>query len=348
MRSEPSRINSTTRIRLVSCFRDSCTARLVKYLFRVSDAPVLLIAFNRPDRLERLIDTIRAHRPSCVRIAIDGPRPSVPEDVDAVEATARAAARVDWTSDVVVHQHETNRGITVAIPWAVSWVLREFTQAVIIEDDVTVGPQFLEFADRALARWSDDTSTFAVSGYNVVPESHLSQAESAARYSRMVHSYAWATWRRAWEHYDPDMNWFGQRSLSELEQLLGSRWAALRWRQYAAHVRSGRVTTWDYQWAMSVWSQGGRTVMPNRNLIEYHGMTGGTHTTRRRSWGELPVARVDLSSVGQLAADEPIDLNADSFVQLFGHRSTPVGVGLGYLEAPAMRALKTLQGLRSA
>lgn len=314
----------------------------------MSEAPVLLIGFNRPDRLERLIESIREQQPSSVRIAIDGPRPFVPEDEAAVAATANVAALVDWTSDVVVHRHDVNQGITAAIPWAVSWVLGEFPQAVIIEDDVTVGPHFLEFADLALERWAEDTSTFAVSGYNIVPESHLSRGHLPARYSRMVHSYAWATWRRAWEHYDADMAWFGQQSLRELEQLLGSRWAGLRWRQYAAHVRSGRVTTWDYQWAMSIWSQGGRTVMPNRNLIEYHGMTGGTHTTRRRSWGELSVAAVDLSSVGQLAPDEPIDFKADSFVQRFGHRSTPVGVGLGYFEAPAMRALKTLRGLRSA
>lgn len=314
----------------------------------MSEAPVLLIGFNRPDRLERLIESIREHRPSSVRIAIDGPRTSVPDEAAAVEATAKVAALVDWTSDVVVHRHETNQGITIAIPWAVSWVLGEFTKAVIIEDDVSVGPQFLDFANRALDRWSDDTSTFAVSGYNIVPESHLSRSQSAARYSHMVHSYAWATWRRAWEHYDADMAWFGQQSLSAMAQHLGSPWAALRWRQYAAHVRSGRVTTWDYQWAMSIWSQSGRTVMPNRNLIEYHGMTGGTHTTRGRSWGELPVADVNLSSVAHLALDEPIDAGADSFVQRFGHRSTPVGVGLGYLEGPAMTALKTLRGLRSS
>lgn len=314
----------------------------------MADTPVLLIGFNRPDRLERLIESIRAHRPSCVRIAIDGPRTSVPDDEAAVEATAKLADLVDWTSNVVVHRHETNQGITIAIPWAVSWVLSEFTQAVIIEDDVTVGPQFLEFAEIALDRWSSDTSTFAVSGYNIVPEIHLSRPQSAVRYSRMVHSYAWATWRRAWEHYDSDMTWFGRQSLRELTQNLGSRCAALRWRQYAAHVRSGRVTTWDYQWAMSIWSQGGRTVMPNRNLIEYHGMTGGTHTTRRRSWSECPITRVELSSVGELGLDEPIDLKADSFVQRLGHRSTPLGVGLGYMEAPAMRALKTLRGLRSS
>lgn len=312
----------------------------------MTQAPILLIAFNRPDRLLRLIESLRPHTPEKIRVAIDGPRSSVPSDNEAIEATALAVQAIDWTDDVVVHRHSRNLGITEAIPWAVSWVLGEFTEAIIIEDDVTVGPQFLEFADLALELWADDPATFGISGYNIVPEDHLVYRDLPARYSQIVHSYAWATWRRAWSQFDPEMRWFSEQSVNSLKDHLGTYTAAIRWRQYAAHVRRQRVTTWDYQWAMSIWSRGGRIVMPNRNLIEYHGFTGGTHTTRGRSWAELPVCEVDLPRLHELAVSDSRDVAADLFVQRHGHRATAIGVALGYLEGPAMSALRLWRKIR--
>ena len=225
-------------------------------------------------------------------------------------------------------------------------MLQEFEHAIIIEEDVTVGPNFLAFATAALIHWAPQHDVYSISGYNMVPPSHITQSECPVRYSRLVHSYAWATWRRAWEHYDPSMQWFAQQSTRDLAKLLGTRWAALRWKQFAAHVRRGRVNTWDYQWAMSIWSQNGKSVMPHNNLISYNGQTEGTHTFRSRSWSELAVGDMDLAQLASLEPGAPVDARADSFAQRYGQRATPVGVALGYLEAPAMFVLRWWKRLK--
>lgn len=281
-----------------------------------------------------------------LRIAIDGPRAHLSSDVDNVEQTANTVANIDWSDDVLVHRHSQNLGPGKAIPWAVSWVLSEFPEAIVIEDDVTVGPQFLEFAETALALWRDDPRTFCVSGYNLVPPDELAEPNDPVRYSMVPHSYAWATWRRAWQFYDPDMTWFTQQSVRQLTSCLGSTLAGLRWRQFASHVRHKRVNTWDYQWAMSIWSQNGRVVMPNRNLIEYHGLTDGTHTFRNRSWKELPVGDIELGKLKNLLIQDEPDRGADLYLQRYGQRATVVGVTSGYLEGPAMKALNSWRTLQ--
>lgn len=293
------------------------------------------------------MESLRPHQPQTIRVAIDGPRNGNPADESAIEATLRAVEEINWTTDVRIHRHSTNLGISEAIPWAVTWVLTEFDRAIIIEDDVTVGPQFLDFASHALDRWNEDETVFAISGYSMVPDEFLSSPDLPARFSRLVHSYAWATWRKSWLMFDPTMAWFLNLSLRESASQLGSVWAALRWRQFASHVQKGRVSTWDYQWAMTIWSHGGRVVMPNRNLIEYHGQVEGTHTFRRRSWLELPTSSVSLAHLHAVDEGPRIDRLADDYVQRRGQRATPTGVMIGFLEAPAIAVRRVWRRFRS-
>ena len=294
------------------------------------NAPILLIAFNRPERLERLIASIEPHQPPRIRIAIDGPREDVESDAELVNTTRLVAENINWTDDVVIHAHSRNLGITEAIPWAVSWILDEFDRAIIIEDDVTIGPNFLDFMNRALELWQFDSSTFAISGYNLVPPDFISDASLPVRYSILAHSYAWGTWKRAWDAYDPNMEWFQQRSILSMSRELGSLISAIRWKQLCRHVRYNRVSTWDYQWVTSIWKEGGRTVMPNKNLITYHGLTEGTHTHGRRNWQELAEGSIDASCLTLL--DTKTDRTADDFLQRKGHRATPFGVMFGFVE----------------
>jgi GT2 family glycosyltransferase len=173
-------------------------------------APILITAFNRPDRLARLLASLQADAPPVVRIAIDGPRN--PGDRAAVEETRRVAETVAWACDLEVWAREANAGIATAIPEAVSRALMEFDRVFVIEDDVSVGPQAYEFMCRALDHWQTESTVSSVSAYNMVPVDHLSRPDDPVRLSRVMSSYVWGTWRERWTAYDPEMTWFAEQS----------------------------------------------------------------------------------------------------------------------------------------
>lgn len=308
--------------------------------------PVLLLGFNRPDRLSALIESLRESQPPMVYVSIDGPRDSVESDREGVERTRELVSSIDWTTEVHTAFHEKNLGIALAIPTAVSWVLAEHESVIVIEDDVLVGPQFLPFADEALQIWAEDEAVFSISGYNLVPPTHLARPNAPARLSRIPHSYAWATWRRAWSAFDSDMQWARSVSTTDLTSLLGSRIFALRWRQNFRHAQKQRVSTWDYQWVSSIWQHNGMCVSPNRNLVTYNGHVGGSHTRRSSAWAELPISSIELDQLGANADTIEFDNGADDFLQRTAQRATPFSVALGPLEALAMEALKQQSALK--
>lgn len=300
-------------------------------------APVLLLGFNRPDRLASLIESLRSSAPQTVRIAVDGPRAGRIRDVELVRACRATAQSVDWTTDVEVLERQVNLGLELAIPDAVSWVLREHDTVIVIEDDVIIGPQFVDFAQSMLARFAADESIMHVSGYNVVPRDQLSQPESPIRLSRIPESLAWATWRRAWQHYDPTLTWALSAPLPDLRRITGTRAGAYRWRQNFSLAERQLISTWAYRWLGSMWSRDGWCVSPNQNLVTYRGYTDGTHTRRRAKWSELPVADVDLEMI---PPEPPRDQQADEFLQRKVFAANAFGVALGPLERFALRALR--------
>jgi hypothetical protein len=299
--------------------------------------PVLLLGFNRPDRLADLIDSLRVTAPPVVRVAIDGPRSTHPDDQRRVNETRAAVRRIDWTDDIGTLFRDANLGLEKAVPAAVSWVLGEFESVIVIEDDVGVGPQFVEFATRALRTFEHRPDIFHVSGYNVVPQGNLTDPASTARLSRVAESFAWATWRRAWQHYDPTLRWGTDCGIAELVAVLGSRTAAIRWKQNFSLARHSRISSWAYRWMASIWQHDGYCLSPNRNLITYRGYSGGTHTRRRARWTEFPIESVDLAGLGEQVA---LDAAADSYLHRQVFRATALGIGLGPAEAIALEVLK--------
>lgn len=300
-------------------------------------APVLLLGFNRPDRLIDLIDSLRPTAPPVVRIAVDGHRADRPGEAELVAACRATAELVDWTTDVEVLERSENLGLERAIPDAVSWVLTAHESVIVIEDDVTIGPQFIDFAQAMLTRFEDDDSIMHVSGYNVVPRQILSSPEETIRLSRVPESFAWATWRRAWSHYDADLTWARSCSMADLHQITGSRLAALRWRQNFVLAERRLISTWAYRWLASMWSHDGWCVSPNRNLITYRGYTGGTHTRRKAHWTELPIEKLDLDPP---VTRTSVDHRAERYLHGTVFSANPLGVALGPAERLALRVTR--------
>lgn len=297
-------------------------------------APILIIGFNRPDRLARLINSLRPYTPETIRISLDGPRPHKPHDAQLVESSASTIELIDWTADVTLRREPTNVGLARAIPAAVNWVLSDHESVIVIEDDVIVGPHFVEFMLTALEEHATDDAIMHVSGYNVVPDAFLSHRHAGTRLSRIPESLAWGTWRHAWSTYDPSMAWASTTGLRDLATVTGSRIAALRWHQNFRLAHDEYISTWAYRWIASMWEHDGYCLSPNKNLVTYGGYTDGTHTLRRARWEELPVE--SLSS--PLSTSRPLfDRHADDYLHRVVFGATPIGIASTPAERVALR-----------
>ena len=260
-----------------------------------------------------LISSLRVTRPSNILVAIDGPRLNCDAEKRLVKLTQETVAQIDWPAKIETLFRNDNLGIRKAIPDAVSWAISKYGKVVVIEDDVVVGPQFINFASTMLDVFAGEPKIGQINGYNIAPVSAITDSTMDIRFSKYTSSYAWATWDRAWSDYDDSMEWATNCTIGELQELYLSLSGAMVWRTHFQDAASGAVDTWAYRWLATLWAKKRICVSPNRNLIEYRGFEGGTHTKAKVSWTPLPISEIDLSKCRNVIVPDSLVFKTDKW-----------------------------------
>lgn len=312
----------------------------------MSPTPVLLLAYNRPDLLADLIAALRPLAPQLVYVAVDGPKPGDEADAARVQAVRDAVAGIDWTTDVRTRFRPVNVGLRASVSDAVTWATDDHGQVIVMEDDIVPGPHVIRYLEYMLDLYRDDERVMHVSGYTVVPADQLTRPGVGSRLSAYPESYIWATWQRAWAHYDDTLGWMRSSRRRELAAITGSAFGAARWTQHFGDAAAGRISTWAYRWVASMWSRGGLSVSPGVNLARYAGMEDGTHTVMKPRWGELPVYDGPLEPL--LTPAGGLDAGSEAWLNRVVFEGTPWGVARGVAISAALAARKRLRARRAA
>ena len=289
-------------------------------------APILILAYNRPDKVANLIHSLRKLQPSTVLIGIDGPRLNRNSDDIRVAEVHKAVELIDWTDDVHIRGRSENLGLKRAVIDSVNWAIEMHGKAVVIEEDVVVGPQFLDFMNLMLDNYKNENSIGHISGYNVVPRKFISTKDT--RLTRYPESIAWGTWERAWKNFDESLEWGTSCSVSELTEIVGSKTGALKWKLNFSDAKSDRISTWAYRWIASMWEQNQFVLSPNENLVTYSGFDSGSHTLTAAPWDELPIGEMNLDDLN-IANIVDVDYLAEPWVSKSVFKETFPGLCKG-------------------
>lgn len=202
-----------------------------------ADVPLLMIAFNRPEKTQRVFEAVRAAAPRRLYLAADGPRADVPSDVDRCERTRRVLDDVTWPCEVKRLYQPRNLGCKRGVGAAIDWFLTHEDSGIILEDDCLPAPDFFLFCAELLDRYRDTPEVMMIGGHN--PLGTWDAAEASYLFSRTAPIWGWATWRRAWARYDPAMTRWGE---PEARALVRSRMPLT---EYASPARGSTVSTKD-------------------------------------------------------------------------------------------------------
>lgn len=259
-------------------------------------SPILFLVFNRPDTTSVVFQAIRAARPKRLYVAADGPRASRAGEAALCEEVRRIATAVDWPCELKILMRAENLGCKLAVSSAIDWYFEQEPEGIILEDDCVPDPTFFTYCDELLERYRDDLHVMCISGANFISAEWT--PEESYYFSRYVHIWGWASWRRAWAHYDVKMSDWQSGGRRELiaQWFPADRRAQDTWASIFDRVAAGKIDTWDYQWVYACWRHAGLSCMPRGNLIRNIGFgLDATHTTSPESkLANLPVTALEM------------------------------------------------------
>lgn len=236
-------------------------------------APVAVFTYNRPAHARRLFDSLErciGMDFSRIHIFCDGAKSG--RELEMVKANRLAAG--NWAKKVGAHliERDHNLGLANSIVSGVGDLCDRYGQVIVLEDDLVVAPDFLQFMDQGLDKYVSEPGVFQISGYNFPL---ANKRFSEAFFLPITTSWGWATWERAWKNYSRDIDGI----LNNPEDLYDfDLQGAYPYSEILRSTLEGKADSWAIFWRLSVFRAKGLVLYPPRSLVWQGGFDGsGVH-----------------------------------------------------------------------
>lgn len=240
-------------------------------------APLAIFAYKRGRHLAALVKSLATNPEavtSPVYIFCDGAKGLA--DQEGVAEVRAFADRLCGFGPVTVIKRDQNWGLARSIIAGVSSVLEQHERVIVLEDDLLVSPFFLHYMNSGLDLYAHDQQVASIHGY-IFP---VTEELPESFFLRGADCWGWATWARAWRHFEPD----GGKLLGQLQEKRLTRAFDLDgvypFTRMLRHQIAGKNNSWAIRWHASAYVNNMLTLYPGRSLVLNMGLDGsGTHCT---------------------------------------------------------------------
>lgn len=244
-------------------------------------APIALFTYNRPSHLKRTVSNLQKAKfadQSHLVVFSDGPKEDS-ADVDAVESVRQYLASLkEGFKSITVIDRVRNLGLSGNVIDGVSTVLRDNAAVIVLEDDITVSPDFIVVMNDLLNQYRDNFNVGSISGY-MYPVEIPVEADDFFLLPR-ASSWGWATWHDRWKDVDwsvTDYQDFVKNSSEKEKFNTGGDDLTpmlIKW-------KAGLNDSWAVRWCYHHMKKEMYCLFPKKNMVLNHGNDGsGTHSPR--------------------------------------------------------------------
>ncbi len=239
-------------------------------------APIALFVYNRPDHTRRTLKFLQQNLladESRLFIFSDGAKHE--KDQRKVNEVREIINQVQGFRSIEIVERNTNFGLANSIIEGVTRLVNEYGKIIVFEDDLISSPHTLQYFNDALNKYEQDDKVMHIGAYMYpIENSGLPQTF----FNRIATSWGWATWQRAWDNFDPDidalMSGFDKRKISEFSIEGNMNF----WKQMQ-EFKSGKNNSWAIRWYASMFLNGGLALHPSQSLVNNIGHDGsGVHS----------------------------------------------------------------------
>ncbi|MUH38096.1 sugar transferase [Zobellia amurskyensis] len=246
-------------------------------------APICLFTYNRLKETQYTIKALQKNflaEESDLLIFSDGfKNENAKEKVLAVRKYLKS---VDGFKSVQIIESPVNKGLGESILDGVTDVVNRYGKAIVLEDDLSTTPNFLDYMNQALNFYENHPKIISICGYGLKIKQPEDYASDFYIYGRSS-SWGWATWKNQWETIDWEIKDWKEFKLDK-KAIRAFNYNGSDMFQMLKSVVEGGENTWAIRFGYSQFKQDKYSLTPFESFIENIGFgTEGTNTKHKFS-----------------------------------------------------------------
>lgn len=247
-------------------------------------APLLIFVYNRGELTKQMLCAVNKNdmaRHTDLYVFSDGPKKeSDIEKVMAVRTVIHDFSKDNNFKTIHVFEAEENKGLANSIISGVTQIINKYGNVIVLEDDLIVANNFLEFMNDCLDFYKENNKIWSIGGTTY-------KLKSLENYSKDIYacyrgeSGGWATWSDRWGKVDWDV--------TDYDAFMNDSRRKARFRRGGYDMVSalqmqmeGKTDSWAIRWCYQQAKENMYTILPKINLVMNIGWEGsGTHSGNR-------------------------------------------------------------------
>lgn len=243
-------------------------------------APIVVFGFNRLQALKSTISSLLQNeeaKHSDLFVFVDGARKEKNGEEDKVRAVQEFVRTIRGFKSLQYSFSEKNQGLATSIITGVGKVLDKYGKVIVLEDDLVVMPNFLNYMNQGLDFYEKNQAVMSVCGHSCKVETPNHYPYDAYFLTRSS-SWGWGTWKNRWELVD----W----ELKDWDTVMSHRKAFVKSQGSDVYKmlrdwKLGKNHSWAIRFCYTQFVLNKLSVVPNRSLVTNEGFDGdGTNCKR--------------------------------------------------------------------
>ena len=286
----------------------------------MADVPILLLGYNRPDYLADRLQELRKIAPPLIYISIDGSTDALAEEI--TETLNTNLKNWPSASRVEIWRHKENLGLTGHIPGAISRVLQENLKVIIVEDDISLSPNFYINMMRGFETLASNNIQGTVGAFSPLKLPRNLEFLNRWRTTHYFSCWGWGVSREIWLKYEVDLR------KEDIDDSLSKShtWKNLSlaqqtvWRKRFQKIVSHPRDTWDVQAQYMSFKYDFVNILPISRFIDNVGFSDNrsVHTVGKKPrWfqsGGYSNAKINRSSITPLSKFVTTFIDSNTFI----------------------------------
>ena len=279
--------------------------------------PIALFIYKRKETTLRVLERISELKPVQLFIIADGPKNS--SELKIINSIKNEVeSMINWNCDIRRIYAKTNYGLAKRVSSGLSKAFQSVDRLIVLEDDTLPQISFFHFCDELLEKYKDDDRVGHISGCN----HHEYDDKNSYNFSSVANIWGWATWKRAWLHFDLNMPTWREKN----KKVFMKHWIKERFhrngmiKMFDLHCMNNDPWAWSYQWLYALYSNNLLSIVPNKNLVSNIGIgPDATNTIRNITIEDYP----PIKSYMKFPLKHPTLMRNIAFEKYYYNKSEP-------------------------